>query len=255
MAIRKGTRAANVLRGTDNNDTIYGYEGNDRLFGGGGDDLLLGGLGNDLLFGQGGNDRLYGDAGNDSIDGGAGNDRIFGGAGIDVLVGGAGIDRIDGGAGNDVITGGTGRDILIGGASSDVIVADDGPDQLWGGSGGDRFVLSTPQNAVPGAPLIPFGSPAYTPSGGLGTGTINGIQQYLPVIADYNDAEDFILLDMDWVFDTSELDFRVVSYNHETLQGGIVITEAIQVGYEGYPIALVYGALIGQLDADDFVLV
>lgn len=255
MARLRGNNKANKINGGNANDLIFGFGGHDKLSGGGGNDTIYGGDGNDRVLGKGGDDKLFGDKGNDAIDGGSGNDRISGGSGTDVLVGGGGNDRLDGGTGVDVLAGGGGNDLLIGGGGDDVLVADSGVDRLWGGSGGDKFVLYTSQFAVPGAPLIPFGTPSYTPAGGLGTGTINGIQEYVPVIADYNDAEDYIVIGMDWVTDLDALDFRTVSFVQETLQGGSFLAQATQVGYEGYVLALVYGAAVGQLNSNDFLFV
>lgn len=130
MAIRKGTKAADILLGTSLADVIYGYGGNDRLYGYDGNDTLYGYDGNDWLNAQAGDDRLFGHAGNDWMSGGAGNDALDGGAGDDIMYGGTGDDDMLGRDGNDRMYGGEGWNVLVG---------DDGNDSLYGGSIDDNL--------------------------------------------------------------------------------------------------------------------
>ncbi|MQQ08315.1 S8 family serine peptidase [Epibacterium sp. SM1979] len=110
MAIFRGNRRHDVLRGTGDDDRLIGMGGRDRLFGNNGDDVLLGGVGRD---------RLFGGRGSDTLDGGRGNDRLVGGAGADDLNGGVGRDRLIAGTGADTLAGGRGNDTLTGGRGAD----------------------------------------------------------------------------------------------------------------------------------------
>ena len=104
----KGTRGADILRGTVRSDVICGLGGND------------------IISGGGGNDTIYGDGGNDVLNGGSGDDRIIGGSGGDVMNGGFGTDRLYGGGGSDVLNvrDGRGGDLADGGADRDVCSVD-----------------------------------------------------------------------------------------------------------------------------------
>ena len=68
LALSKGTKADDVLVGTDGDDTFFAK---------GGDDTLSGGDGDDALFGEGGNDTIEGGAGDDTISGGNGIDTVI----------------------------------------------------------------------------------------------------------------------------------------------------------------------------------
>lgn len=104
----KGTRGADILRGTTRPDIICGFGGSD------------------IISGGGGNDTIYGDSGNDILNGNSGSDRIFGGAGNDIMKDDAGIDKLYGGGGRDAlnIRDDRGGDLADGGADRDVCSKD-----------------------------------------------------------------------------------------------------------------------------------
>ncbi len=135
-----GTKAANVLTGSEMEDFLYGNAGNDTLHALGGSDLLDGGAGNDKMYGGAGDDtyvvqaaadKVYenADEGTDTIlasvtytlpdnvenlpltgtgningTGNALDNVITGNAKNNVLAGLAGADILDGGAGVDTAT-------------------------------------------------------------------------------------------------------------------------------------------------------
>ena len=83
-----GTKAPNLLRGTDRADRLSGRAGNDVIKGNAGGDLLRGGKGRDLLIGGRGADRIAGGPWNDVIraaDGRA-DRRVNGGGGTNSCV-------------------------------------------------------------------------------------------------------------------------------------------------------------------------
>lgn len=99
----KGTRGAEILRGTTRPDIICGFGGSDIISGGGGNDTIYGDVGNDILNGNSGGDRIVGGTGNDIMKGDTGLDRLYGGGGRDVL-------NIRDGKGGDLANGGADRD-------------------------------------------------------------------------------------------------------------------------------------------------
>jgi Ca2+-binding RTX toxin-like protein len=60
-----GTRAGDVLLGTERNDVIRGFRGGDTIIAGGGNDLICAGRGGDFLLGDGGTDYGRGGPGSD----------------------------------------------------------------------------------------------------------------------------------------------------------------------------------------------
>ncbi|MBT8469325.1 MAG: hypothetical protein KJN97_11310, partial [Deltaproteobacteria bacterium] len=99
---------------------------------------LSGDTGDDTLNGEAGDDpQLDGGDGEDTINGGDGNDSANGGAGVDFINGGADNDTLDGGDGNDIINGGDGDDTISGNAGNDTLDGDAGTDDLFGNSGED----------------------------------------------------------------------------------------------------------------------
>ncbi|MBE9061536.1 matrixin family metalloprotease [cf. Phormidesmis sp. LEGE 11477] len=136
-ALVLGTKANDVLLGSDRAQTLQGLRGNDQIRAGDGNDVVIGDKGNDQLLGEGGDDRLLGDDNNDLLDGGDGNDSLVGGQGKDMLIGGSG---------DDYLTGRKGRDTLIGVGSGEGSSGDSGvgeKDTLIGGGHGDLFVLGS----------------------------------------------------------------------------------------------------------------
>ncbi|WP_283258448.1 hypothetical protein [Pseudomonas sp. GX19020] len=177
-----GDASGNEIQGAGGNDVLYGRDGNDTLYGGDGDDTLYGGAGADWLYGGAGRDRAhYGDApagvradlqAPGTNTGIAAGDRFFGiedlvgSAFNDMLLGDASGNEIQGAGGNDVLYGRDGNDTLYGGDGNDWLYGGDGNDWLHGGPGRDVFLfLSAP-------------------------GAANADR-----IADFNPAEDMILLD------------------------------------------------------------
>jgi len=83
--VKKGSKKANKLNGTNGKDYIIGMGGNDKISGGNSSDIIFGEKGNDLLYGGSGNDIIIGGSGNDYLVGGKGNDKLFGGKGKDIF--------------------------------------------------------------------------------------------------------------------------------------------------------------------------
>ncbi|HST35850.1 MAG TPA: calcium-binding protein [Allosphingosinicella sp.] len=187
-----GNAAANIISGHDGDDTIFGFGGSDTLIGGNGKDVFFGGAGaNDSLFGGLGDDTYFVDDGGDGVNeaGGEGSDVVA--AGVDYVLGAAisvelmttgwiggtmtvaltgndlgneiwgndGVNNIQGGSGNvtDALLGFGGNDRLDGGAGLDLLV---------GGGGQDSFVFA---NTL--------------------------VSAEADIIADFNSADDTILLD------------------------------------------------------------
>lgn len=84
-------------------------------------------------------DTINGTAGEDRLSGGIGHDTLSGLGGHDWLNGGIGNDKLDGGDGNDVLFGDIGSDTLRGGNGRDILFGGLGDDTLWGGAGADSF--------------------------------------------------------------------------------------------------------------------
>ncbi|NES02454.1 MAG: hypothetical protein F6K22_06125 [Okeania sp. SIO2F4] len=135
------------------------------------DDLISGTALPDSIFGLAGDDTLNGFAERDWVVGGRGNDLLRGGDGDDILEGRLGFDRLLGGDGDDILRGGQGRDFLNGGA---------GNDTLMGGASIDFFIFNTNDTFA---------------RNDLGVDTIK----------DFNQGQDFILLDLD-TFDALQSD-------------------------------------------------
>ena len=211
MAIRLGTPAGDMLRGTRHPDLAAGRAGDDILQGGLGDDLLSGGGGNDTIHGENefgpdprgyintapgepaaGSNMILGGAGDDSIVAGFGRDTVSGGAGDDVISG-AGTpsfpyppliiearnfdlsDLLWGGAADDSIQGFGGRDTILGGCGDDTIEGGTGADVLLGGAGHDAFA---------------FTMQSWRPSiNGIDTGTGGGERD---VVLDFRQGEDIL---------------------------------------------------------------
>jgi Ca2+-binding RTX toxin-like protein len=95
--VKKGSKKANKLNGTNGKDYIIGMGGNDKIFGRNSSDIVFGEKGNDLLYGGSGNDIIIGGSGNDELIGGIGNDKLIGGSGKDIfkLSNGKGYDLIE----------------------------------------------------------------------------------------------------------------------------------------------------------------
>lgn len=142
MATINGSRAKDVLSGTQFDDEIFGVDSDDILLGLNGDDRLDGGDGSDILRGKAGLDTLLGGVGNDTLNGGDGEDTLLGGIGRDFLRGKAGNDVLKGGAGNDRLLGAIGEDTLFGGAGNDTLFGGIGDDDVSGGDGNDRIAGS-----------------------------------------------------------------------------------------------------------------
>jgi len=115
----RGTKADDIIMGTNDVDEIYGYNGDDIICGLAGDDQLHGGNQDDTLCGGQGNDHLYGENQTDLLCGGPGDDLLDGGKQHDVLCGGEGNDYLYGEKGNDNLDGGPGDDELVGGKDTD----------------------------------------------------------------------------------------------------------------------------------------
>ena len=64
--VKKGSKKANKLNGTNGKDYIIGMGGNDKISGRNTSDIIFGEKGNDLLNGGGGNDIIIGGSGNDT---------------------------------------------------------------------------------------------------------------------------------------------------------------------------------------------
>ena len=101
--LRRGSRAADRLRGGPGRDTIVGGAGPDRLAGRRGDDCLRGEGAGDVLKGGRDQDRLRGGPGSDRIRGGPGDDWIHGGGGDDLIRCGAGRDTVVRSAGDRLL--------------------------------------------------------------------------------------------------------------------------------------------------------
>ncbi|WP_347137580.1 calcium-binding protein [Paracoccus sp. SSK6] len=175
--IEGGPGADNLFGGTGN-DTITAGAGDDWVQGDGtydaaGADEIRGGAGNDSLAGQGGHDIIWGDEGDDTIHGGEGQDTLFGGSGNDWL---------SGNDGDDVLVSGGGADDLDGGRGADHLVGDSDPDTVWmhGGTGDDTL--------APGAGDFAEGQD------GADQFVLQQTPGALPVIADFDAAEDRLVL-------------------------------------------------------------
>ncbi|MDR2564682.1 MAG: S8 family serine peptidase [Bifidobacteriaceae bacterium] len=132
-----GTKAGDVLKGTDGDDVICGGGGGDTIHAGAGNDVIYGDGGGDTIHAGPGNDVVYGGDGGDTIYGEDGDDRVFGGESGDTVWGGPGDDMLDGEDGADTLRGGNGEDRLVGGPGADTAWGDDGQDLIVGGEGAD----------------------------------------------------------------------------------------------------------------------
>ena len=145
--VKKGSKKANKLNGTNEKDYIIGMGGNDRIFGGNSSDIIFGEKGNDLLNGGGGDDIIIGGSGNDTAVFSTKSNVVKLSItkkqntkdGLDTLIG---IENVNAGSGNDKIYGSKGSNILNGGKGNDLLVGGLGNDKLIGGSGKDIFKLS-----------------------------------------------------------------------------------------------------------------
>jgi Ca2+-binding RTX toxin-like protein len=108
-----GSKAADILKGTDEENELHGSDGDDTISGRGGVDDLFGGEGTDTIAGGAGDDIVSGAGGDDVLNAGDGNDSVAGGLGRDVLNGGSESDILSGGADADALTGGTGADGFV----------------------------------------------------------------------------------------------------------------------------------------------
>ncbi len=135
----------------------------DEIIGTSGPDRINGTDDADIIKGLGGDDTLNGLGDDDRIIGGFGNDLLRGGVGADLLEGRRGFDHLLGGRGNDSLSGGQGRDRLNGGA---------GDDTLTGGASIDFFIFNTNE-------------------------TFDTEDVGVDTITDFNQGQDFILLDRD----------------------------------------------------------
>jgi Ca2+-binding RTX toxin-like protein len=129
------------------------------------DNLIQGNIADNVLIGEGGDDILQGYDGNDLLVGGDAHDILGGNEGNDRLQGNEGNDNLRGGQGNDALFGGKGDDRLFGDRGNDTLSGDRGNDTMVGGSGADDFLI------------------------GPGSG--------LDVIADFNTAEDRLIMPKD----------------------------------------------------------
>ena len=191
--------------GTEGSDWLAGGDGDDRLEGGDGNDDLHGGLGNDTLLAGAGDDWVYGDddygeQGDDLIDGGAGHDFLAGQGGDDTVRGGAGNDSIYGGDGDDLLQGGDGDDWISGNAGNDTLIAGRGTDDLDGGDGDDVLYGSAAGDNAwlhggAGNDTLYVGSGDFG-EGGAGNDrfVLDEPGDTVPIIGDYNRAEDVIEL-------------------------------------------------------------
>ena len=215
-----------TLFGGKDNDTLDGENGNDTLSGDLDDDQLNGGNDDDLLLGGDGNDTLNGNSGDDNLFGLDDNDFLFGGLGDDFLNGNAGNDRIDGGDGADTLRGGRGDDTLTGGTDSDFLFGDRGEDTITGGTGSDFFIL---QQTV---------GTDFEASGA-------------DLIVDYNDAEDFLVLDTDLSFDLLSLD----SINQVGPDNTLIESAVISLASNDKVIAILQGVARSSINETDFLTI
>jgi Ca2+-binding RTX toxin-like protein len=107
---------------------------------------------------------MGGGLGNDVMNGNGGNDSLLGNDGNDTIDGALGNDNIQGNTGNDNLLGGRGSDTVNGGSGNDIVRGASGMDNLIGGGDADIF--------------------DFKRTDGHDT------------IADYNDAEDIIRVDV-----------------------------------------------------------
>lgn len=194
--VLNGGGGDDLMRGGPSGDQMSGGDGADRIFGGSGDDEASGGSGDDRLLGRVGDDSLRGDAGEDVLRGGAGDDYLSGGAGDDLLSGGAGDDTVLGGDGADILRGGGGADWLAGGEGADSLSGGAGNDTLDGGAGNDTLEGGPGQdyvNAGAGDDLLRLSDDTYA-TGDAGRDTFEVMTPGSSVIADYNAAEDQIVV-------------------------------------------------------------
>lgn len=194
-----GSAGADILMGGTGSEVIRGDDGADDLRGGLGDDLIYAGQGDDWVqgdaaYGEGGNDIIHGGPGDDMLAGQGGDDLVYGDAGDDTLFGGEGDDSLFGGAGNDILAGHDGDDVLVssqgsddldGGAGDDVLIGHDGRETVWmnGGEGDDTL--------MPGAHDFVSGND------GRDSFILRDTGQGLPIIADFDAAQDQVVLHLD----------------------------------------------------------
>jgi Ca2+-binding RTX toxin-like protein len=120
-----------------------------------------------------GNDQITLSVFADKMDAGHGNDLMNGNGGNDTLFGNDGNDTIDGALGNDNIQGNFGDDSLMGGRGSDTVNGGNGNDTVRGGAGMDTLI------------------------GGGGFDIFDfKLSDGHDTIADYNDIEDLIRVDV-----------------------------------------------------------
>lgn len=194
----KGAGFGDFLEGLGGNDYLEGRAGSDRISGGTGRDELIGGAGNDTLDGGTGQDvAFFLDAGTglsaNLNQGGvnaisqAGNDRL---SGIEALVSANGNDNLIGNGADNLFASLGGSDTLIGNGGDDMLIAGAGAgDSLSGGSGGDVLDVTDSNGSV-----LTGGSDADTFifDGRIALDESNGNTHR---ITDYNDAQDFIIID------------------------------------------------------------
>ncbi|NER39211.1 MAG: hypothetical protein F6J93_35545 [Oscillatoria sp. SIO1A7] len=221
-----GGDGADSLFGGKDNDTLDGEDGNDTLSGDLDDDILNGGNDDDLLVGGNGNDTLNGNSGDDNLFGLDDNDFLFGGLGDDFVNGNAGNDRLDGQDGADTLRGGRGDDTLNGGTDSDILFGDRGEDTLSGGSGSDFFVLQQTDGTD------------FEASGA-------------DLIVDYNDAEDFLVLDTDLSFDLLSLD----TINQVGPDNTLIESAVISLASNDKVIAILQGVARSSINESDFLTI
>ena len=176
-----------LIEGGDSADDLQGGRGNDTILGGAGDDWIQGdgeydAAGADEIWGGAGADSLAGQGGDDIIWGEDGDDTIYGGEGQDTLFGGAGNDWLSGHDGDDVLVAGGGGDDLDGGRGNDLLVGDDDPQTVWmhGGEGDDT--------------LMPGSADFAEGQAGADDFIVKQGAEILPVIADFDAAEDQMIL-------------------------------------------------------------
>ena len=192
----RGDEGSNQLMGGDGYDLIKGYGDSDDLRGGQGDDTIFAGGGDDWVQG----DASYGPGGNDEIHGGTGHDSLAGQGGDDLIWGDEGDDTILGGEGNDTLFGGTGNDWLAGNDGDDVLVSGGGADDLDGGRGDDHLIGDDDAETVylrggeGSDTLMPGAGDFSEGQEGADLFVLRQAQGVVPIIADYNNDEDQIVL-------------------------------------------------------------
>ena len=217
MALIFGTKANDILVGTNSDDTIFDSDGNDIIAAGNGNDTIFAGKGADIISGGDGVDTLHYGASDAAVNvnlathvghGGYAEgdfimevENLIGSQFNDTLIGDGNNNTIDGGAGSDVIHGGGGLDTLDGGTGNDTLYSDNSIANFNGGSDIDTVdfsgrVESSYYNYHPGGvyvnlayQVVDYSGPFYHEWGPKGTivnvENVNGTNYADTLISDY----------------------------------------------------------------------